>query len=147
LYVVLLPLIVLAFLVPPALASFVPAEAPAWLDQTVLQLAGAVVSLVVAIVLFGAIYTVVPNKPFQWVAVWRGTLVAAALLVAYEAAFPLYTNAILHPDNYGTIAGFAIVILVFFYYLAFILLLGAEINSWAAGQRQTVVDIPGVLHA
>jgi membrane protein len=147
LYLVLLPLVMLAFLVPPTLASFVPVEAPGWLDQTVLQVAGAVVSLLAAIVLFGAIYTVVPNRPFRWAAVWRGTLVAAALLVAYEAAFPFYTSAILHPDNYGTIAGFAIVILVFFYYLAFILLLGAEINSWSAGQRQTVADISGVLHA
>jgi hypothetical protein len=27
------------------------------------------------------------------------------------------------------------------------LLLGAEINSWAAGQRETASDLPGVLHA
>ncbi len=147
LYLVLLPLVVLAFLAPPALASFVPTGAPEWLNQTVLQVAGALVSLLAAMVLFGAIYIIVPNRPFQWGAVWRGTLVAAALLVAYESVFPLYTTFFLHPNNYGTIAGFAIVILVFFYYLAFILLLGAEINSWAAGQRETAADIPGVLHA
>jgi uncharacterized BrkB/YihY/UPF0761 family membrane protein len=40
-----------------------------------------------------------------------------------------------------------VVILVFFYYLAFILLLGAEINSWVAGQRETATDMPGILHA
>jgi hypothetical protein len=39
-----------------------------------------------------------------------------------------------------------VVILVFFYYLAFILLVGAEVNSWAAGQRQTAGDIATVLH-
>jgi hypothetical protein len=44
-------------------------------------------------------------------------------------------------------AGFAVVILLFFYYIAFILLLGAEINSWAAGQRETAADLPGMLHA
>jgi len=32
------------------------------------------------------------------------------------------------------------------YYLGFILLLGAEVNSWAQGQRQTEADIPSILH-
>jgi hypothetical protein len=72
--------------------------------------------------------------------------VAAVLLVGYEALFPLYATVFLRPGNYGSLAGFAIVILVFFYYLAFILLLGAEINSWAVGQREMAADIPGVLH-
>ena len=31
--------------------------------------------------------------------------------------------------------------------VAFILLLGAEINSWVAGQRATATDLPGMLHA
>ena len=65
----------------------------------------------------------------------------------YELLFPLYTTFILNPANYGTVAAFAVVILVFFYYLAFILLLGAEINSWVAGQRETASDVPGILHA
>ncbi len=52
----------------------------------------------------------------------------------------------LQPQNYGTAAGFAVVILIFFYYLAFILLLGAEINSWAAGQRETAGSLMAILH-
>ena len=31
--------------------------------------------------------------------------------------------------------------------MAFILLLGAEVNSWVAGQRATAADLPGMLHA
>jgi hypothetical protein len=73
--------------------------------------------------------------------------VAAVLLMLYEGVFRLYEEYLLHADNYGTIAAFALVILLFLYYLAFILLLGAEINSWAAGQRATAADLPGVLHA
>jgi hypothetical protein len=38
------------------------------------------------------------------------------------------------------------VILVFFYYFAFILLLGAEVNSWASGQRQTASDLASIIH-
>ena len=74
-------------------------------------------------------------------------MVAALLLLLYEALFPFYANLVFNPDNYGTVAVFAVVILAFFYYLAFILLLGAEINSWVAGQRETAADLPGILHA
>jgi hypothetical protein len=54
---------------------------------------------------------------------------------------------VLNPGNYGAIAAFAVVTLVFFYYLAFILLLGAAVNSWVAGQRETATHVPGILHA
>jgi hypothetical protein len=67
--------------------------------------------------------------------------------VLYEGIFRLYAHSLLQADNYGTIAGFALVILLFLYYLAFILLLGAEVNSWVAGQRATAADLPGMLHA
>jgi hypothetical protein len=73
-------------------------------------------------------------------------LLAGALLVLYELLFPLYTTHFLKPGNYGSVAGFAIVLLLFFYYLAFILLLGMEINSWMGGQRQTASDIVGIMH-
>jgi hypothetical protein len=73
--------------------------------------------------------------------------VATVLLVLYEGIVRLYAHYLLQADNYGTIAGFALVILLFLYYLAFILLLGAEVNSWVAGQRATAADLPGMLHA
>jgi membrane protein len=98
----------------------------------------------------GAIYIFVPNRGKAWRTLrrnWRGIVVAVALLMLYEGIFRLYQHFLLRADNYGTIAGFAFVILLFLYYLAFILLLGAEVNSWAAGQRATAADLPGVLHA
>jgi len=78
--------------------------------------------------------------------VWKGTLIAAVLLVLYELVFPIYQSIALKSNSYGSVAGFAIVILVFFYYLAVILLLGAEINSWASGQRETAGDIAAIVH-
>ncbi|MGO8951392.1 MAG: YhjD/YihY/BrkB family envelope integrity protein [Ktedonobacterales bacterium] len=105
---------------------------------------------VAALLFCGATYTFVPNRRRHyrtWSHNWKGTVVAAGLLVLYEGLFRLYQQNLLHADNYGTIAAFALVILLFLYYLAFILLLGAEVNSWAAGQRATAADLPGVLHA
>ena len=103
-----------------------------------------------AVLFFGATYAFVPNRRGHyrtWRRNWKGTVVAAVLVVLYEGLFRLYQQHLLHADNYGTIAAFALVILLFLYYLAFILLLGAEVNSWAAGQRATAADLPGVLHA
>lgn len=49
-------------------------------------------------------------------------------------------------NSYGSTAGFAVLILIFFYYFGVILLLGDEINSFWAGQRQTAAALPGILY-
>jgi hypothetical protein len=77
---------------------------------------------------------------------WRGALIAGALLEIYVIAFPFYATLALKPDSYGSTAGFAVLVLVFFYYFGVILLLGAEINSFWAGQRQTATTLPGILY-
>jgi hypothetical protein len=74
-------------------------------------------------------------------------LSALQVVESREELFRLYQQHLLYEDNYGTIAAFALVIVLFLYYLAFILLLGAEVNSRAAGQQATAADLPGVLHA
>jgi YihY family inner membrane protein len=146
LYAVLIPIVLLASILPSTIVRATPLGNNNPLAGFFVQAAGAVAAVLVAIILFGAIYFVVPNRPVKLSEVWRGTLVASALLVLYEMLFPIYLSLLLHPNNYGSTAGFAVVILIFFYYLAVILLLGAEINSWTSGQRQTVGDIDTILH-
>lgn len=146
LYVVLVPLIFAASTLSGALLHLLGFQTISGPGALLAQLVGLVVGYLVAVVLFGAIYIVVPNRPVEISEAWRGALVAAALLVVYELIFPIYTSHFLKPNNYGAIAGFAIVFLIFFYYLAFILLLGMEINSWASGQRETASDIAAVMH-
>jgi membrane protein len=143
LFVVLAPILFLASSASDAIAQALFSSNA---NKALARVLGIFTAFVVAAALFGAIYIVVPNRPVQWKEVWKGTLVGAALLVLYELLFPLYQNNFLKPGNYGSVAGFAIVILVFFYYFAFILLLGAEVNSWAAGQRQTAADLASIIH-
>lgn len=146
LYSILIPIIILASIVPPAVLGALGVGDNNPVGAFLIQAAGLAVAFVTAAILFGAIYVVVPNRPVKFFEVWKGTLVAAALLVVYEIIFPLYESLFLQPNNYGAVVGFAVVILAFFYYLAFILLLGAEVNSWVAGQRQTAGPINVILH-
>jgi len=111
-----------------------------------LTLATGIAGLLIASALFLVIYVVMPNRPLRIHDAWRGALIAGALLEIYVIAFPFYATLFLKPDNYGSTAGFAVLVLVFFYYFGVILLLGAEINSFWAGQRQTATELSGLLY-
>ena len=100
-----------------------------------LTLTGVVASFVVASAFFLVIYLVVPNRPMRLREAGPGALIAGALLQLYNLVFPFYTTHFLPFANYGAALGLALLILLFFYYFGLILLLGAEINAFRAGQR------------
>jgi membrane protein len=150
LYLIIVPIVFLVSILPAGLVALIDPHGHSPLGGLLSDGARLLIWFAAALLFCGATYAFVPNRRLQWRGWrrnWRGTVVAAVLLVLYEVLFRVYQQHLLHADNYGTIAAFAIVILLFLYYLAFILLLGAEINSWVAGQRATAADLPGVLHA
>jgi len=150
LFLLLVPCMVLAPLLPVDVIELVDPLRRSPVAGVVGEGTRLLLSLAGALLFFGVLYALVPNRPRRWRTWqknWRGASMAAMLLLLYEGLFRLYQQYLLHADNYGTIAGFALVILLFLYYLALIILLGAEINSWAAGQRETAADLPGILHA
>lgn len=146
LYIALVPLLFLGSIVPAAILKVFDPAGRSGIGGFLLQAAGVGVAMVVALVLFGVIYVVVPNRPVRWREAAKGTTVAATLLVLYIVLFPFYVNGVLHPGNYGSIAGFILVLLIFFFYLAFILLLGAEVISFSEGQRRAAGDLAAILH-
>ena len=145
LYLVLAPLIALAFSLPSIIVRLVDPYLADSGQATLAGVLGNIVAVLSAFILFGAIYLIVPNRHIHLRQVIPGTLLATVLLVPYISLFPLYASRFLRPENYGSIAGFAVVILIFFYYLGFILLLGAELNSWIAGRRLVGGDLAAVL--
>jgi membrane protein len=150
LYMLVVPLVFLISILPTGLITLVDPRSSSLVGAILSTGTRLLVWFVAALLFCGATYTFVPNRRRHyrtWRRNWKGTVVAALLLVLYEGLFRLYQQHLLHADNYGTIAAFALVILLFLYYLAFIVLLGAEVNSWAAGQRAAAADLPGVLHA
>jgi membrane protein len=147
-FVVLIPVLLAVSALPSFLSTTVVQRffGPSTATTVLLAVVSIGVGFIIASALFLAIYVVLPNRPLRLQDAWRGALIAGGLLEVYVVAFPFYVARFLRPDSYGSTAGFAVLILVFFYYFGVILLLGAEINSFWAGQRQTATSLPGVLY-
>jgi len=118
------------------------------LDLSPLFAAGSfIIGSAFAFVLFALIYVVVPNLDIRWSHAWRGALVAAVLFEAATLVFPVYTTHFAGKSQFGAVAGLLAILTLWFWVISFILLLGAEVNSYVAlGQRAAADDLPGVLH-
>jgi membrane protein len=84
-----------------------------------------VVSLAVITTLFAMIYKVLPDVKLAWTDVWVGGLVTAGLFTIGKSLIGLYLGTSAFGSTYGA-AGSVIVVLVWVYYSAQIILLGAE---------------------
>ena len=103
------------------------------------------VSLVVGLVALWAIlcliYWRVPNEPMPWRAVWPGALGATVAIGAVDYAFPFYLGHINTIAHLGTTLVFILIVLIWFYVLAIILLGGAVINGMRfAGEEREGVE-------
>ncbi len=90
-------------------------------------------------------YTRLTPKGVSWRAAWPGALVAAALSQGYLLIFPLYARYVLHPNHFGTVAGFALVALVFLYAYGVFIVIGAEIAAVRAGYGPGVGDVTEII--
>ncbi len=91
-------------------------------------------SLFVSFLLFELIYIVVPNQHISFRHSWLGAVIAAVALQIYLLLFPLYaTNFLKGPAG---AVGLTVILIVFFYYFAIILFLGAEVNAFFSEKVQ-----------
>jgi membrane protein len=84
-----------------------------------------VISLGVITLLFAMVYKVLPDRKLAWGDVWVGALVTAGLFTIGKLLIGLYLGTTSLASTYGA-AGSVIVILVWVYYSAQVILLGAE---------------------
>jgi membrane protein len=75
------------------------------------------------------IYWTVPNEPVPWAAVWPGALGGTLVIGAIDYAFPFYLSNINTLSRVGTTLVFILIVLIWFYALAIILLGGGTINA------------------
>src|SRR5436305_59811 len=140
LFVILVPIMVLASSLPAIVSSLLQ-KTP---EGLLLSVSGIVSGLIGAYVLFQVIYMVVPNQKISFRKSWRGAVVAAVLLELYLVLFPLYVATFL--GSFASAVGI-LILLIFFYYFAIILFLGAEVNAFfAEGVRNTPCDLATMVH-
>ena len=100
-----------------------------------LQVINLVVSLAVMTLLFGLIYRLLPDVRLAWRNVWIGALVTSILFSIGKFLIGLYLGHSTVASSYGA-AGSIVVLLVWVYYSAQIILLGAEFTRVYAEYRE-----------
>jgi membrane protein len=86
-------------------------------------------SLTVLFMVLCVIYWAVPNRLVPWRAVWPGALGATLAMALIDWAFPAYLTSISTIARVGTTFLFVLIVLIWFYLLAIIMLGGAVINA------------------
>jgi len=84
------------------------------------------------LILFGilcVIFWAVPNRLVPWRAMWPGALAATLAIGVVDVTFPLYLTHISTLARLGTSLIFVVIVLIWFYAIAIILLGGAIINA------------------
>jgi membrane protein len=99
----------------------------------------ALVSLALATLLFAVIYKVLPDVRLEWRDMWRGAIVTAVLFVIGQFAISWYLTRAAPTSTYGA-AGSLVLILLWVYYSALILFLGASFTRAWVRQRGDRID-------
>ena len=132
-YAALVPVSVLASVVSTFVVGIseraLPFDIPGF-DPTI----GWLVSLGSAVLMFLALYRFVPHTPLTLADVWPGAALAGILFVLLSQAFPLYFRILGGSYAAYKTLGLFLVLMTWFYCLALILVLGAELNAFLGGR-------------
>jgi YihY family inner membrane protein len=88
-----------------------------------------VAGLLVLFAILCVIYWSVPNRRVPWRAIWPGAAAATVAIAVIDYAFPFYLSRISTIARFGTTTVFIVIVLVWFYALAIIVLGGAIVNA------------------
>lgn len=126
-------LLIVSFVVSTLIRIFVPLDSWAWI------LAEGIISLLVFIAAFGAMYRVLPDARIAWADAWRGALLTTLLFIAGKYAIDLYIQHVSVGGAYGP-AGALVVLLTWVYYASTIVLVGAELTYGLSVARGDAVE-------
>jgi YihY family inner membrane protein len=85
--------------------------------------------LTILFLILCVIYWAVPNRSVPWRAIWPGALLATIAIGIVDYSFPLYLANVSTIEQIGTTLVFIVIVLLWFYALAIILLGGAIVNA------------------
>jgi membrane protein len=134
-------LLLVSLVISTALAAFSD-----YLDRvlaglaTILHIAHLALSFGFTTVLFATIFKILPDHPVEWEEVWLGAAIAALLFTVGKHLISLYIGSSNMASTYGA-AGALIIVFVWVYYSAQILLLGAEFAKAHSDQRGVRLEL------
>jgi len=112
-----------------AIFSFVPVGSVPLVGNSLVQAFLFIVSYALVFVVFLMLFKVMPNTKTYWRHIWPGAFFTATLFVIGRAVFFFYINNFGdYQQVYGAV-GSVIAVLLFIYYSAIIIILGAEVTS------------------
>jgi membrane protein len=85
--------------------------------------------LVLIFLILCVIYWRVPSESVPWLAIWPGALAATVAIGVIDYAFPAYLSNVNTIAQFGTTLVFVLIVLLWFYALAIIILGGAVVNA------------------
>jgi membrane protein len=134
-------LLLISMLLTAALSAAGKYIAP-YLPEATLQIAGSLASFAVITALFAMMFKWLPDTPIAWRDVWLGAVLTAALFEVGKLLIGLYIGKQGLESTYGAAASI-VVVLIWVYYTAQLVLIGAEFTHVYArhyGSRRSAVD-------
>jgi YihY family inner membrane protein len=103
-----------------------------------------VAGLVLVFAILCLIYWTVPNRPLMpWRAIWPGAALATFAIGVIDYAFPFYLSRVSSFARLGTTLVFILIVLLWFYAVAIIILGGATVNAMRLeGRRPAAAEQP-----
>jgi Virulence factor BrkB len=101
-----------------------------YLPEAMLQIAGSLASFAVIAVLFAMMFKWLPDTPVAWRDVWLGAILTAALFEVGKLLIGLYIGKQSLESTFGAAAS-VVVVLIWVYYTAQLVLMGAEFPNAA----------------
>src|SRR6267378_1703321 len=109
---------------------------------TILHIIHLTLSFSLTTVLFAMMFKILPDNPVEWEEVWLGGAVAALLFTVGKHLISFYIGSSNMASTYGA-AGALIIVLVWVFYSAQILLLGAEFAKAYSDRRHALGEARG----
>jgi membrane protein len=137
-------LLLISLLLTAALSAAGKYIAP-YLPEAALQIAGFLASFAVISLLFAMMFKWLPDTPIEWRDVWLGAILTAALFEVGKFLIGLYIGKQGLESTYGAAASI-VVVLIWVYYSAQLVLMGAEFTmSMHAATARANMPPPRIL--
>jgi membrane protein len=121
-------MLIVSFVVSGVIHLVVPRHTLAW------QVSENLVSLLIFVLVFGAMYKVLPDAKIDWMDAFNGAVLTAVLFMVGKFGIGFYVDHSSAEGAYGP-AGAFVVVLTWVYYSSIIVLVGAELTRALADAR------------